>query len=120
MIRRPPRSTRPDTLFPYTTLFRSRLKRLRDQISGRCLAVSAGDADAEQVLRSIVVVAGCNLASTRGELWHGDLWDPDVGLDGAGRRFPRNRSRTVLQCLLDEGKSVCKPAALAGEEQVAG
>src|SRR3546814_20281630 len=25
MIRRPPRSTRPDTLFPYTTLFRSEL-----------------------------------------------------------------------------------------------
>src|SRR3546814_2798247 len=24
MIRRPPRSTRPDTLFPYTTLFRSK------------------------------------------------------------------------------------------------
>src|SRR3546814_6244045 len=50
-----------------------RLKRLRDQISGRCLAISTGDADAEQVLRSIVVVAGCNLARTRGELWHGDL-----------------------------------------------
>src|SRR3546814_15449003 len=30
MIRRPPRSTRTDTLFPYTTLFRSpRLRRLR-------------------------------------------------------------------------------------------
>src|SRR3546814_7211251 len=27
MIRRPPRSTRTDTLFPYTTLFRSRLRR---------------------------------------------------------------------------------------------
>src|SRR3546814_13780354 len=27
MIRRPPRSTRTDTLFPYTTLFRSRLAR---------------------------------------------------------------------------------------------
>src|SRR3546814_12797178 len=27
MIRRPPRSTRTDTLFPYTTLFRSRSKR---------------------------------------------------------------------------------------------
>src|SRR3546814_6586784 len=26
MIRRPPRSTRTDTLFPYTTLFRSRVK----------------------------------------------------------------------------------------------
>src|SRR3546814_7495083 len=28
MIRRPPRSTRTDTLFPYTTLFRSELERL--------------------------------------------------------------------------------------------
>src|SRR3546814_2582534 len=34
MIRRPPRSTRTDTLFPYTTLFRSQfrgMKRLIDQ-----------------------------------------------------------------------------------------
>src|SRR3546814_3308284 len=30
MIRRPPRSTRTDTLFPYTTLFRSRFAALRD------------------------------------------------------------------------------------------
>src|SRR3546814_16477338 len=29
MIRRPPRSTRTDTLFPYTTLFRSILQHLR-------------------------------------------------------------------------------------------
>src|SRR3546814_11881113 len=29
MIRRPPRSTRTDTLFPYTTLFRSGAERLR-------------------------------------------------------------------------------------------
>src|SRR3546814_1668658 len=28
MIRRPPRSTRTDTLFPYTTLFRSKLRQL--------------------------------------------------------------------------------------------
>src|SRR3546814_10856799 len=40
MIRRPPRSTRTDTLFPYTTLFRSgrdcylRLRRLDDLRSG--------------------------------------------------------------------------------------
>src|SRR3546814_4914224 len=38
MIRRPPRSTRTDTLFPYTTLFRSRLsavarRRARPQAS---------------------------------------------------------------------------------------
>src|SRR3546814_12394300 len=31
MIRRPPRSTRTDTLFPYTTLFRSCERRARDR-----------------------------------------------------------------------------------------
>src|SRR3546814_8106541 len=31
MIRRPPRSTRTDTLFPYTTLFRSALARSGDR-----------------------------------------------------------------------------------------
>src|SRR3546814_18288282 len=30
MIRRPPRSTRTDTLFPYTTLFRSQRRRSQD------------------------------------------------------------------------------------------
>src|SRR3546814_699776 len=30
MIRRPPRSTRTDTLFPYTTLFRSEIKKKND------------------------------------------------------------------------------------------
>src|SRR3546814_1529338 len=33
MIRRPPRSTRTDTLFPYTTLFRSVLPRKRESPS---------------------------------------------------------------------------------------
>src|SRR3546814_12634958 len=32
MIRRPPRSTRTDTLFPYTTLFRSMKRALRNLI----------------------------------------------------------------------------------------
>src|SRR3546814_3986365 len=37
MIRRPPRSTRTDTLFPYTTLFRSPLaSALRQPHLGRC------------------------------------------------------------------------------------
>src|SRR3546814_3896909 len=38
MIRRPPRSTRTDTLFPYTTLFRSRRRR------------SGSDASADRVV----------------------------------------------------------------------
>src|SRR3546814_8532452 len=40
MIRRPPRSTRTDTLFPYTTLFRSRLRSgIRDVGWGQFLQV---------------------------------------------------------------------------------
>src|SRR3546814_3417066 len=35
MIRRPPRSTRTDTLFPYTTLFRSPADRFLDRIESR-------------------------------------------------------------------------------------
>src|SRR3546814_2098350 len=34
MIRRPPRSTRTDTLFPYTTLFRSIDQKLVGQVAG--------------------------------------------------------------------------------------
>src|SRR3546814_8079534 len=47
MIRRPPKSTRTDTLFPYTTLFRSR-HRPGSWLSRRNLAgvdVEVGDAD---------------------------------------------------------------------------
>src|SRR3546814_6303484 len=36
MIRRPPRSTRTDTLFPYTTLFRSGASRGRDHVDHHC------------------------------------------------------------------------------------
>src|SRR3546814_20119712 len=51
MIRRPPRSTRTDTLFPYTTLFRSNGGDLdpfgdpppRDDALGETLGLAAGD-----------------------------------------------------------------------------
>src|SRR3546814_5027852 len=39
MIRRPPRSTRTDTLFPYTTLFRSVLRRRVTGGRRRCLSL---------------------------------------------------------------------------------
>src|SRR3546814_3970708 len=43
MIRRPPRSTRTDTLFPYTTLFRS--GRCRPDPRGRIMSVDTPDLD---------------------------------------------------------------------------
>src|SRR3546814_14558043 len=39
MIRRPPRSTRRDTLFPYTTLFRSGQHRLVEAVAGDLVPV---------------------------------------------------------------------------------
>src|SRR3546814_7949553 len=50
MIRRPPRSTRTDTLFPYTTLFRS--DRLQARGPGRAVVEVA------QVQPAAVIVAG--------------------------------------------------------------
>src|SRR3546814_11735970 len=49
MIRRPPRSTRTDTLFPYTTLFRSFLP-----LAGR----AAKDAAARHIGASLPVITG--------------------------------------------------------------
>src|SRR3546814_13751664 len=45
MIRRPPRSTRTDTLFPYTTLFRSELTSIVIELPN----VSTGDLDIAQI-----------------------------------------------------------------------
>src|SRR3546814_20939758 len=79
MIRRPPRSTRTDTLFPYTTLFRSLLQPIgridqiigafardhelegSDQPAGRQVVFdesALGDHDAEPVYRRLVGEAG--------------------------------------------------------------
>src|SRR3546814_2137863 len=48
MIRRPPRSTRTDTLFPYTTLFRSLPIRQRES-ANRNAVVLVGDASGTQL-----------------------------------------------------------------------
>src|SRR3546814_2620729 len=42
MIRRPPRSTRTDTLFPYTTLFRSQAFGVNDHATAELLSKSMG------------------------------------------------------------------------------
>src|SRR3546814_20866478 len=47
MIRRPPRSTRTDTLFPYTTLFRSNLKRVALELGGKSANILLDDLDDE-------------------------------------------------------------------------
>src|SRR3546814_15334631 len=95
MIRRPPRSTRTDTLFPYTTLFRS--ARLRD------FADAASDwfweMDAElrfsfmsERLREVTGVDPCStLGKTRQEIGAGDTdaekWETHLADLSAHRPF---------------------------------
>src|SRR3546814_8845063 len=52
MIRRPPRSTRTDTLFPYTTLFRSVLQRL----GGGEPAVAGSERDVDQRIARLIEI----------------------------------------------------------------
>src|SRR3546814_17038760 len=51
MIRRPPRSTRTDTLFPYTTLFRSTAVGRRIVDALELLPLEARDADHEEFVK---------------------------------------------------------------------
>src|SRR3546814_6616581 len=50
MIRRPPRSTRTDTLFPYTTLFRSQVREgAEERVDGVAVAAALRRHDLERV-----------------------------------------------------------------------
>src|SRR3546814_18044460 len=91
MIRRPPRSTRTDTLFPYTTLFRSPCPRTRWPAPARRAARRGCKRRAGQGRRG----------AARRLAWPGWLppWMCDgrgcpQGTAGEGLRFPA-RSRTV-------------------------
>src|SRR3546814_20152858 len=60
-IRRPPRSTRSDTLFPYTTLFRSRSRHHRKTCSSMALigcppAQRSSEIHLDNALRSVCVI----------------------------------------------------------------
>src|SRR3546814_14899872 len=85
MIRRPPRSTRTDTLFPYTTLFRSEPEQHQEQCLDRGLGVAEAIAEerrgarrfglvplTEQVGEALVAAAGqvqlCEQAPGPGDL----------------------------------------------------
>src|SRR3546814_18430661 len=55
MIRRPPRSTRTDTLFPYTTLFRSHRRAAIERAHHR-IAVERAEQEPQPALRDAVIV----------------------------------------------------------------
>src|SRR3546814_15277016 len=56
MIRRPPRSTRTDTLFPYTTLFRSLIERAGEELLR--LAEATADGGPAMLVGTVVAAHG--------------------------------------------------------------
>src|SRR3546814_5913612 len=103
MLRRPPRSTRTDTLFPYTTLFRSREFALARTVDDRQRLWAVG---LEQRDRGIEAAEG-HLAADF--ILLGLVGREDVaGVDGAGRR-DRTRSEeqtSELQSLMRNSYAV--------------
>src|SRR3546814_9762908 len=82
MIRRPPRSTRTDTLFPYTTLFRSRsgrevvvehLPRLRRELALDFAVVNgenaAGGFGITEKICAELYAAGADVVTTGNHIW---------------------------------------------------
>src|SRR3546814_16322983 len=69
MIRRPPRSTRTDTLFPYTTLFRSLAALARRADESKVKALLSGEADANDTYIEVNARAG----GTESQDWAGML-----------------------------------------------
>src|SRR3546814_7407410 len=65
MIRRPPRSTRTDTLFPYTTLFRSRglIKLVAEAESGKLLGAHILAPEGADSIQAAALAIKCGLRS---------------------------------------------------------
>src|SRR3546814_19291517 len=84
MIRRPPRSTRTDTLFPYATLFRSVFG--STVFSGTGVLIGDFDGDGRTVLQATggyINITGLALASFTGSTQLGvDISDASVLADG--------------------------------------
>src|SRR3546814_17039820 len=95
MRRRPPRSTRSDTLFPYTTLFRAAKRDGRGDVSQ---VVRGGAAHGELLARALAAVRGHGDFAGAVEVIGGDaagareeLIERAVGDDKIGRASCRER-----------------------------
>src|SRR3546814_15591046 len=92
MIRRPPRSTRTDTLFPYTTLFRSRAGRLPIHP----LTLRRNDRAFQTILTAVPLSSGARLSS----FWRAE------GISSPGDTLVFHRGQIGLDTLLAEGRSL--------------
>src|SRR3546814_2607081 len=81
MIRRPPRSTRTDTLFPYTTLFRS-----ADRLASSASPTLVGE------VRRATSSEGCSWMLSGGSQWSASVTKSSKNAQVRRDRRPRNPS----------------------------
>src|SRR3546814_7928299 len=116
MIRRPPRSTRTDTLFPYTTLFRSGDEvdhRIHQRVEREVLlAVARGDAP-DGMLRGAVVVDDLQGDGVRAE--PGDL---ELRLLVAGQVQELVRVPVVVRPVVLVARHLVRGADLVGPREI--
>src|SRR3546814_17944181 len=99
MIRRPPRSTRTDTLFPYTTLFRS---------------------PTDEACTPLIYATACAKCSDDGHLARPRRQGPRMGVDEADRELPGLRElRKPPQIGMVESNHAFPPTDLAGQIGIA-
>src|SRR3546814_16751693 len=91
MIRRPPRSTRTDTLFPYTTLFRSRIE----------FGIGQGRESLERL-------AGCGVHGLIDHGLHLNLAVAVARGDGPSAPAPRETTSSDQSCVRSEERRVGK------------
>src|SRR3546814_3667763 len=102
MIRRPPRSTRTDTLFPYTTLFRSEPSRgepraaRSDPTTRQCLADLARDGIEFEILPDRRFGGGC---SAIGAVQLLDIGTPTANLGAMTCPLAREYARWTRQAV---------------------
>src|SRR3546814_20361818 len=109
MIRRPPRSTRTDTLFPYTTLFRSRCPRGSADPStgarGRC---RAGRMKTLRIPHTDLHVSRIAL----GCMQLGGSWD-----EAPFRESERTRARRLITVAVEQGTNLFEHAHIHNQDK---
>src|SRR3546814_19739708 len=114
MIRRPPRSTRTDTLFPYTTLFRSREALARARSEASDWKARAGDAArriADMDKRETALAEEAEALAGRPEKLLAEI----ATLEDEHARA-RTRADELLAAATRAGEAVRLPAAQAGRK----
>src|SRR3546814_15690494 len=123
MLRRPPRSTRTDTLFPYTTLFRSALVMVFGRGADAGYEGAVGARHHHQRPVGLEVVGQRHRDAERAHAWHAVLDVPGLEL-GLPVEFLGAEARLVVQARLADrseelsvGKACVSTCRVRGETE---